>query len=188
MIKIGITGSISSGKTTASRILSSNRAPLFNADKIVKKLYANKNLKKIIAKKLNFKLNSQFKKELKVAIANKEENLDKLEKIMHPLIRKRMFSFLKKNSKNQLSFCEIPFLVENKLTKYFDKIIFVKSRKSLRLKRYKLMGGSEKWFNFLDKKQIKDSKKVKFCDHVVVNNKSLNVLKKKLLNIIKKYV
>ena len=96
MIKIGITGSISSGKTTASRILSSNRAPLFNADKIVKKLYANKNLKKIIAKKLNFKLNSQFKKELKVAIANKEENLDKLEKIMHPLIRKRMFSFLKK--------------------------------------------------------------------------------------------
>ena len=50
------------------------------------------------------------------------------------------------------------------------------------------MGGSEKWFNFLDKKHIKDSKKVKFCDHVVVNNKSLNVLKKKLLNIIKKYV
>ena len=36
MIKIGITGSLSSGKTTASRILSYKRGPLFNADKVVK--------------------------------------------------------------------------------------------------------------------------------------------------------
>jgi dephospho-CoA kinase len=85
-------------------------------------------------------------------------------------------------------FCEIPLLVESKLTKYFDKVIFVKSSKSLRLKRYILMGGNEKLFNFLDKKQIKVSRKAKFCDHVIVNNKSLTILKKNLLNIIKKYV
>jgi len=33
MIKIGITGSLASGKTSASKILSHKRGPVFNADK-----------------------------------------------------------------------------------------------------------------------------------------------------------
>ena len=50
MIKIGITGSLASGKTTASKIISKNKGPLFSADKAVKKLYSNKVLRKTIAK------------------------------------------------------------------------------------------------------------------------------------------
>ena len=38
MKKIGITGSLASGKSTASNFLSKNRGPLFSADKVVKKL------------------------------------------------------------------------------------------------------------------------------------------------------
>ena len=34
---------------------------------------------------------------------------------------------------------------------------------------------------------MKDSKKIKFCDHIVVNEKTLSVLKKNLLVIIDKY-
>ena len=41
MIKIGITGSIASGKTTASKILSQKSGPLFSADKEVNKNYKN---------------------------------------------------------------------------------------------------------------------------------------------------
>ena len=78
MIKIGITGSISSGKTTASKIISNNRGPLFSADKIVKQLYRKLSFKKLIARKLNFKLSSKFKKELKKNILNKKENLKKI--------------------------------------------------------------------------------------------------------------
>ena len=39
MIKIGITGSLASGKTTASRILSKKYGPLFSADKVGQRLY-----------------------------------------------------------------------------------------------------------------------------------------------------
>ena len=39
MKKIGITGSLASGKTTASRILAKKNGPLFSADDVVKKLY-----------------------------------------------------------------------------------------------------------------------------------------------------
>ena len=51
MKKIGITGSLASGKTTASKILSSGRGPLFSADLIVKKLYKKKEFYQSFKKK-----------------------------------------------------------------------------------------------------------------------------------------
>jgi|TARA_B110000027_G_C15969005_1_gene233398 dephospho-CoA kinase len=187
MIKIGITGSIASGKTTASKIISNQRGKLFSADKIVKKLYTQIKFKKIISKKLKFKLNSKFKYYLKKKIYQKKENLTKLENIIHPLVRKEMLIFLDNNGNKKFLFFEIPLLIESNLIKYFDKIIFIKSNKKLRLKRYRLKGGSEKFFSLLDQRQMKDTKKIKFCDHIVVNNKSLSVLKDNLLNIMKNY-
>ena len=44
-MKIGITGSLASGKTTASRILSQKKWPLFSADIFVNKLYTKKKFK-----------------------------------------------------------------------------------------------------------------------------------------------
>tara|TARA_B100001564_G_C20572054_1_gene638831 strand:- start:551 stop:1117 length:567 start_codon:yes stop_codon:yes gene_type:complete len=187
MIKIGITGSLASGKTTASKIIASKRGPLFSADRVVKKLYLQNNFKKLIARKLNFKSDKNFKKKLKDRILQKKEILKKLEKIIHPLVRKEMFIFLRNNKNKKLLFFEIPLLIESKLTKHFDVLIFIKSKKSLRLKRYILKGGSIQLFSLLEKHQIKDTKKMKFCDHIVVNNKSLSILKRKLSNIIKLY-
>ena len=71
--------------------------------------------------------------------------------------------------------------------KFFSVIIFIKSKKNLRLKRFKASGGDKKLFNLLNKKQMGDKKKIKFCDHVVVNDKNLVILKKKLSSIISKY-
>ena len=42
MRKIGITGSLASGKTTASKILSKGKGRLFSADEVVKQLYKKK--------------------------------------------------------------------------------------------------------------------------------------------------
>ena len=78
MIKIGLTGSIASGKTTAGKIIASKRGPLFSADKVVKKLYTQKSFKRLVAKKLNFQLNSKFKKEIKKKILQKSGTLKKL--------------------------------------------------------------------------------------------------------------
>ena len=39
MIKIGITGSIASGKSTVAKFLSENKYPIFNADNEVKNIY-----------------------------------------------------------------------------------------------------------------------------------------------------
>ena len=65
MIKIGITGSIASGKTTASKILSFKRGPLFSADKVVKKLYQNKGFNSLIRKRFKIKKNNRITRSLK---------------------------------------------------------------------------------------------------------------------------
>ena len=68
MIKIGITGSLASGKTTASKILSNKRGPLFSADKAVKELYQSKNFKSLIGKRFKIHDNNQIKRSLKKLI------------------------------------------------------------------------------------------------------------------------
>ena len=70
---------------------------------------------------------------------------------------------------------------------YFDIIIFVKAKRNLRLKRFKSKNGNKKLFDLLDRQQLNDNKKIKFCNHLVVNEKNLKFLKKNLLDIISKY-
>ena len=62
--------------------------------------------------------------------------------------------------------------------KNYDKIVFVNSKKSLRIKRFLKRGKSIKLFNLLDKRQLPPAKKIKFCDYVINNNNSLKLLKK----------
>ncbi len=83
MIKIGITGSLASGKTTASKILSSKRGPLFSADKAVKELYKNKHFRSLVSKRFKVKNNRKLKKSLKKLILKNKNNIKKLERIIH---------------------------------------------------------------------------------------------------------
>ena len=90
MIKIGITGSLASGKTTASKIISFRRGPLFSADKVVKELYKNKHFKSLVSRRFRIKNNSQIKKSLKKLVIKNKVDIKKLERIIHPLVRKKM--------------------------------------------------------------------------------------------------
>ena len=184
MKKIGITGSLASGKSTASKILG-KKGPVFSADNIVKKLYSHR--KKYISKKLKIQSSSNLKSLIKKKISKEKLFFKKLEKVVHPLVRKEMVKFANKHYNKKFIFFEIPLLVESRLMKYFDIIFFIKAKKSLRLKRFKKKGGDRSFFNILNKKQFDDRKKAKHCDHIVVNEKNLNILKKNLLDILKNY-
>ena len=186
MKRIGITGSLASGKSTVSRFLRA-KGPIFSADNIVKKLYSQKNFRKYISKKLKIQKSSNLKGLIKKKIFKDKSFIKKLEKIIHPLVRKEMINFSKKYKNKKFIFFEIPLLVESRLMKNFDIIFFIKAKRSLRLKRFKEKGGDKFFFNILDRKQFSDRKKAKHCDHVVVNEKNLDILKKNLLDILKRY-
>jgi len=99
-----------------------------------------------------------------------------------------MKKFSINNQRKKTVFYEIPLLIESNLMKYFDIIIFIKAKKKIRLNRFLDKGGEKKMFNLLNKRQFSDIKKAKFSDHIVVNEKNLNILKKNLSVIISKYV
>ena len=184
---IGITGSVASGKTTASKILSSRRGPLFIADKIVKEIYRKKSFKRALSEKFNIRNLINLKSIIRKKIIEDKSNILKLERLIHPLVRKEMKKFLKKNKNKKFVFLEIPLLVESNLTSNFDKIIFIKAKRKIRLHRFLANGGNKHLFKILDGKQYNDSEKIKHCDAVVVNEKNIKILKKKLSNIIKNY-
>ena len=79
MKKIGITGSLASGKTSASKYLSAKRGPLFSADAVVKKLYRDKNFKSLISKKFEINNNSNIKSTIKEKIIKDAKNIKKLQ-------------------------------------------------------------------------------------------------------------
>ena len=137
MIRIGILGDIGSGKSFVAK---SFGCPVFNADNEVGKLY-KKNRKIFI--KLNKSLPkhiTQFpikKQEVTKTILANKNNLKKIIKIIHPEIRKRMNNFLKKNKRSKLVVLDIPLLLENKINKKKDILVFIQSNRTQILKRLK---------------------------------------------------
>ena len=137
MIKIGILGDIGSGKSYVAKNFG---YPVFNADVEVGKLYKkNKKifnkLKKVLPKYIySFPIN---KDEISKAILANKFNLKKIVKIVHLEIKKKMNIFLKKNINKKIVILDIPLLLENKINKKNDILIFVQSKKLDIFKRLK---------------------------------------------------
>jgi dephospho-CoA kinase len=137
MIKIGILGEIGSGK---SYVAQNFGYPVFNADDEVAKLYQkNKNIFNKLKKKLPKYIYSFPIKKLEIsnAILSNKNNLNKIVKIVHIEIRKKIHFFLKKNKNKKIVILDIPLLLENKINKKEDILVYVQSKKSSILKRLK---------------------------------------------------
>jgi dephospho-CoA kinase len=129
MIKIGILGDIGSGK---SYVAQNFGYPVFNADYEVAQLYKkNKNvfnkLKKSLPKYISFFPVEKI--EICNAILANENNLKKIIKIVHFEIRKKMRVFLRKNKHKKIVILDIPLLLENKINKKNDILVYVQSNK-----------------------------------------------------------
>ena len=73
MKKIGITGLISSGKSSVAKIISKKTYPIFDADREVQNIYKNKKFLKKLKYFLNLSYkNSQLKNEIKKLIKQKK--------------------------------------------------------------------------------------------------------------------
>ncbi len=187
MIRVGIIGGIGSGKSFISKLFG---YPVFNADDEVKYIYKkNKECFYKLKKKLP-KFIKTFpikKKELISSINSNKKNLKIISAVVHPLVRKKMKEFIIRNKKSEMIIFDIPLLIENKLNKKKDIIIFIKSKKNKVLNRLKKRPNfNEKLIRNLKENQVILSKKKKLADYVINNNFSATVMKKKIKLIKKK--
>ena len=185
MIRIGILGEIGSGKSYVAKNFG---YPVFNADYEVGKLYKRdvkiyNKLKKILPKYIySFPVN---KKEISNAILANESNLKKIVKIVHIEIRKKFNIFLTKNKNKKIVVLDIPLLLENKINKKNDILVFVKSKKLDILKRLKKRKNfNTKLLNKFKSIQLPLDYKNKRSQFVIRNKftkKSVNTSIKKIL-------
>ena len=129
MIRIGILGNIGSGK---SYVANQFGYPVFNADHEVSKLYKkNKKIFFKLKKKLPKYINTYpiNKKQITKAILSNKTNLKKIVNIVHKEVRKKMELFIKKNKNKKIVILDIPLLLENKINRKGDILIFVDSKK-----------------------------------------------------------
>ena len=189
MYKIGITGGIGSGKSTASLFLKEHGAIVFNADKEAKKHLKNTSTlqNKIIeafGQKVveNNKLN--LKKLAEVAFSNKLEQ-DILNGLMWPevfmLTEKAIQESEKENVK--LFVLDAAMIFEANFEHMLDMTLLISTRKNIRLTRaLKRKNLPLEQIQNRMSLQMKETKKKEKADYIIENNASKENFNKKLIN------
>jgi dephospho-CoA kinase len=189
MIRIGIIGDIGSGK---SYIAKQFGFPIFNADLEVSKIY-KKNRKCFKKLKRTFPNHIRSfpikRKELFKLVLENKKNVKKINKIVHPEVRLRMNKFFNKNKKKKAIILDIPLLLEGKINKKSDILVFVEAKKKEINKRLKKRHNFNlKIFKKLKKLQLPlEIKRIK-SNFIIKNNfrslstkKNVKILKNKIL-------
>ena len=130
------------------------------------------------------------KKEIGIAILKNHNNLKKIIKIVHPLVRLKMKKFLKKNKSKKMVVLDVPLLLENKIVKRDYILVFVSAKKNHIKKRIvKRKNYNQKIFNILKKMQLPLEIKKRNSHFIISNNfrrssvnKNVKIIKKKILN------
>ena len=184
MIRLAIVGDIGAGKSHVEKLFG---FPVFNADDEVAKLYrksrkCHKKLKKILPSYItSFPVK---KNELSKAIIDKREILKKIVKVVHPEVRNKMNNFIKKNKNKKFIVLDIPLLIENKLNKKNDILIFVDAKKKEIKKRLKKRHHINT--KILKKFQLPIEIKKKKANFIVKNNFRDNSVKKNVKRVLGK--
>jgi dephospho-CoA kinase len=189
MIRIGIVGDIGSGKSYVAKQFG---FPVFNADIEVNKIYKKnrkcfKKLKKTFPNHIfSFPVK---KKELSRVVSENKNNVKKINKIIHPEVRLKMKKFLKKNKKKSAVVLDIPLLLEGKINKRRDILLFVEAKKKDINKRLKKRHNfNSKIIKKLKKLQLPLEIKKKKSNFIIKNNfksmfvkKNVKIIKNKIL-------
>lgn len=184
MVRVAILGDIGSGKTFVANQF---KCPLFNADKEVSNIYKKDRscflkIKKILPKYIIS--NFLDKKHLLNAILDDKKNLNKISKIVHPIVRRRMNKFLIRNRFRKMVILDIPLYLENKLNKKGDVLIFVDAKKKdIQKITNKRKNFSKKLLNNLKSLQLPLKKKKKLSHYVIKNTFNAFKIKKEVKNI-----
>ena len=181
MIRIGILGDIGVGK---SYVANNFGYPVFNADNEVSMLYKKD-------RKIFNKLNKKFpdfiftfpinKLEIIKAILSSKSNLKKINKIVHSEVRNKLKLFIRKNKKRKIIILDIPLLLENKINKKKDILVYVESKKKdVRKRIEKRLNFQPKLLKKFKKIQYNNSYKKRISNFVIKNDFTKKSVKKSI--------
>lgn len=193
LIKIAVTGPISSGKSTVCELMSKLGAFVLNADDIVHRLLkSSKSVQNQVNQLLNTSINfsdPQYRQLIANKIFNDRFLLQQFENLLHPLVIqeiKEAYEACLKSKSYHLFVCEVPLLFEIGFDTFFDKTIYVEADENICIKRFcekNVHYTKQDWFlrmqRFLPKQQL-----ISKASFIIKNNNSSEDLNKQVTHIL----
>ena len=187
--KLGITGSMGSGKSTVSNMFIDIGIPVWDADKEVHETYKNGGSGYTALVSLYPKLenNKGINRTLLTnMIKNKEITLKDLEDLIHPILSFNRYSFINKNLDKEIIGFDIPLLFETKADLWLDSVLVVscsKKTQMARLLRRPTMT-KEKLKILLSRQEQVSSKERKY-EFTIDSEKEFEEMKGDVINVIR---
>ena len=188
MYKIGITGSIGTGKTTIANIFALFNIPIFDADREIKKLLSKKEIKQKLKSiwPLVIKKNHIDKLKLREIIFSNNIEKKKLEKLLYPYLNIERKKFETINYKEKILVYDVPLIYETKTEKDYDIILLAHCSRKLQQDRVLIRDNiSNALFEKILASQLSFEDKIKFKPKVIDTNSKLFILFKVCLLLIK---
>ncbi|HKK09349.1 MAG TPA: dephospho-CoA kinase [Bacteroidales bacterium] len=174
-MKVGLTGNIGSGKSTAARIFKSLGIPVFYADIQAKQLYADPEVKyEVVALCGNQVLDNDdeisFQK-LGAIVFNDSEKLRQLNAIIHPKVREKYWKWLEYYQDKPYTVQEAAIMVESGLYKKMDILVVVTAPQQQRLQRIlERESITEEQIRKRMQRQLPEDELIKYADFIVKND------------------
>ena len=187
MYKIGITGSIGTGKTTIANIFALFNIPIFDADREIKKILRKKETKQKVKNiwPLVIKKDQIDKLKLRKIIFSNNIEKKKLEKLLYPYLAMELKKFETINYKEKILVYDVPLIYEKKTEKRYDIILLAhcnsKKQRERVLNRDKI---SNSLFEKILSSQLSFNDKIKFKPKVINTNYKFFILIKVCLILI----
>lgn len=190
---IAITGSIGCGKSFLANIIRSLGYVVYDADKWVKYLYYRPAFLKVIKQNFPevFDANGTFnKRKLRNLVFNNNQELKRLEKLVHPFLKQKLLNVIRKNSQtNRVFFFDAALLFEMKWNIYCQSVILTDVDKNIQKQRVMIRDNiSAADFEKIVSVQIDNEQKKQFVNAVINTDKTENLLKVELIKIIEELV
>ena len=189
MYKIGITGSIGTGKTTIANMFALFNVPIFDADQKIKKILRKKEIKQKLKNiwPLVIKNDHIDKLKLREIIFSNNVEKKKLEKLLYPYLRIEKNKFESKNYNRKILVYDVPLIYETKSEKDYDLILLANCDSNSQKKRVLNRDNiSISLYNKIIKSQLSFEEKVKFKPKIInTNNLKLIIFIKIVLLLIK---
>ena len=175
MKKIGLTGGIGTGKTYVSEIFEKLNIPVFNSDTYAKQCLSND---KVLIEKLKKEFGNAIydgdllqKEVLSNIVFNDSNSLEKLNRLVHPLVNEKFKSWCDLQEETPFIIKEAAILFESGLHLYLDAIICVSCPEEIRIRRIKQRDNIST--DLIQKRinsQMAQDKKEQISDFIIVND------------------
>jgi dephospho-CoA kinase len=188
MIVLGLTGSIGMGKSTTAKMFAEAGVPVHDSDEAVHRLYAGKAAPLIEAEFPGVVVDGVVdRKRLAEIVLKDREAIQRLEAIVHPLVRADADAFLARSRKAgaKLAMLDIPLLFETGGRDRVDKVVVVTAPAEVQRERVLARPGmTVEKFEAILARQVPDAQKRAMADYVINTGQGMEAARRQVAQVV----